>query len=92
MVSKTGVTGSDGLNTTSVETYVHQLRSVTTLPICVGFGISTPEDVRTISKTADGIVIGSAFERLIENNLDHPDLPRLMGEQTKLFKQATRKG
>lgn len=90
MVSKTGVTGSDGLDTSSIEFYVKKLRTVTHLPICVGFGISTPEDVRAISKMADGIVIGSAFERLIENHLDDKDLPGLMGKQTHLYKDATR--
>ncbi|MBU0991490.1 MAG: tryptophan synthase subunit alpha [Proteobacteria bacterium] len=92
MVSKTGVTGSDGLDTSAIESYVKTLRSVTHLPICVGFGISTPEDVRAISKMADGIVIGSAFERLIENHLEDDDLPELLGKQTRLFKNATRKG
>lgn len=90
MVSKTGVTGSDGLDTSSIEFYVKKLRTVTHLPICVGFGISTPEDVRAISKMADGIVIGSAFERLIENHLNDKDLPALLGNQTHLYKGATR--
>ena len=90
MVSKTGVTGSDGLDTAAIGTYVQRLRSVTPLPICVGFGVSTPDDVRAISKVADGIVIGSAFERLIESHLDDPGLPGQMGEQTRLYKNATR--
>lgn len=90
MVSKTGVTGSDGLDTSSISTHVRRLRSVTPLPICVGFGISTPEDVRKISEAADGVVIGSAFERLIESRLTDPALPEQMGEQTRLFKNATR--
>lgn len=90
MVSKTGVTGSDGLDTSNIETYVNDLRSVTDLPIAVGFGISTADDVRAISKVADGIVIGSAFERLIESNLDNKDLPALMKKQTVDYKMATK--
>ena len=90
MVSKTGVTGSAGLDTTAVGAQIALLREVTTLPICVGFGVSTPEDVAALSVKADGVVIGSAFERLIEENIDSPDLPELLGEQTRTYKAATR--
>jgi len=89
-VSKTGVTGSDGLNTGDVGTHIRTLRSVARLPICVGFGISTAEDVASVASVADGIVIGSAYERLIEENLNHADLPGLLAERTSIYKAATR--
>ena len=89
MVSKTGVTGSAGLDTASAERHVALLREATDLPVCVGFGVSTAEDVTALSRTAEGVVIGSAFERLIEENLDRPDLPELVAEQTRLYKAAT---
>jgi tryptophan synthase alpha chain len=57
----------------------------------VGFGISTPEDVATVAAMADGVVIGSAFERLIEENIENPDLVSIMGEQTARYKTATKK-
>ncbi len=90
LVSKTGVTGSDGLNTGDVGTHIRTLRSVARLPICVGFGISTAEDVASVASVADGIVIGSAYERLIEENLNHADLPGLLAERTSIYKAATR--
>lgn len=90
LVSKTGVTGSDGLDTSEIAGQMHILRSVTSLPVCVGFGISTPEDVAAVAAMADGVVIGSAFERLIEENINHSDLVRLMGEQTAEYKAATK--
>lgn len=89
LVSKTGVTGSDGLDTADIRHHTDTLRSVTPLPICVGFGISTPEDVSAISEFTDGVVIGSAFERMIEENLDSPDLPVMIGKMTTEFKRAT---
>lgn len=89
LVSKTGVTGSDGLDTTDIRQHTDILRSVTDLPICVGFGISTPEHVSAISAFADGVVIGSAFERMIEENQDSPDLPVMLGTITAEFKKAT---
>ncbi|MBS3731758.1 MAG: tryptophan synthase subunit alpha, partial [Desulfobacterales bacterium] len=90
MVSMTGVTGSGGLDTTETGQYVEKLRQVTELPICVGFGISTPSDVSAVSAVADGAVIGSAFESTIEDNLDNPDLPAIIGKQTAAYKDATR--
>lgn len=90
LISKTGVTGSDGIDTADIETHVKILRSVTDLPICVGFGISTADHVKAVAAAADGIVIGSAFERTIEENLQHPDLPGLLGEKVRGFKAATR--
>jgi tryptophan synthase alpha chain len=90
LVSKTGVTGSAGLNTSEVGTHVRTLRSVSNLPICVGFGISTADDVKAVAKVADGVVIGSAYEKLIEENLRHSDLPGLLSEKTMVYKAATK--
>ncbi len=90
LVSKIGVTGSNGLDTSNIEKYVHDLRSVTNLPISVGFGISTAEDVKAISKLADSIVIGSAFEQLIESSLENKKLPIIMGKRVKEYKEATK--
>jgi len=90
LVSKTGVTGSDGLDTAEVETQMNILRSVTDLPVCVGFGISTAEDVAAVASLADGVVIGSAFERLIEKNIDSPDLLQMVGLVTAEYKRATK--
>jgi tryptophan synthase alpha chain len=48
---------------------------VTPLPLAVGFGISTAEHVRSIGSVADGVVVGSAFERVIEENAASDQLP-----------------
>ena len=88
LVSKTGVTGSAGLDTGDVRNHIADLRSVTRLPICVGFGISTPEDAKILAPHADGIVIGSAFERTIEEHLGDPDLAKRLEKQVKDFKAA----
>ncbi|MGD9974315.1 MAG: tryptophan synthase subunit alpha [Desulfatirhabdiaceae bacterium] len=88
LVSKTGVTGSDGLAASPVAEQVSQLKQMTNLPICVGFGISTPDDVAAMSRIADGVVIGSAFERLIETHVDDPDLAMIMAKQVVEYKRA----
>ena len=90
LISKTGVTGSDGLDMQAIAARTASVKAVTDLPVCVGFGISTAKDVRSIAAVADGVVIGSAFERLIEENLNQSNLADIVAEQVKVFKQATR--
>ncbi|WP_300668262.1 tryptophan synthase subunit alpha [Desulfoluna sp.] len=90
LISMIGVTGSGGLDAAAVETHYTQVKALTEMPVCVGFGISTPDDVGAIARFADGVVIGSAFERLIETNLDKPDLPALIGDQTRAYKARTK--
>jgi tryptophan synthase alpha chain len=89
LVSKTGVTGSAGLDTGSNIGRIDDLRKFTDLPICVGFGISTPDDVSALAAAADGVVVGTAFERTIEENLEQTHLPQIMFDQTHALKQAT---
>ena len=89
MVSKTGVTGSHGLDLPDIAERVNSLRGSTPLPICVGFGISTPEDVAGIAAMADGVVVGSAFEKLIEAHMDDPGLAEILSESVKALKAAT---
>lgn len=90
MVSKTGVTGSSGLDTSMVAERVNRVQSATSLPLCVGFGVSTPEDVAAIASVADGVVVGSAFERIIEENIENRNLARLMAESVRSLKAQTR--
>src|SRR5579862_2826695 len=68
LVSRTGVTGERTSLSASVGPLVSAMRAVTKLPLAVGFGISTAEQVRSVGALADGVVVGSAFERVIEEN------------------------
>lgn len=61
VVSRTGVTGSENAVPTDVTSLVQRVRSLTDRPVCVGFGISTPEHVRMVCEVADGAVVGSAL-------------------------------
>lgn len=92
MISKTGVTGSAGLQPLRIEEQVASLRSVTSLPICVGFGISTPDQVRAVAPAADGVVVGSAFVKVIEEYLESDDLLEKLAEKVSGLKAACRGG
>ncbi len=66
-VSVTGITGArNDLPPELVET-VGWLQEQTNLPICIGFGISQPEHIRMLAPVADGMIVGSALVRIIEN-------------------------
>ena len=66
LVSRTGVTGERASLSTAVAPLVEAMRAVTTLPLAVGFGVSRAEHVAELGKLVEGIVVGSAFVRLIE--------------------------
>jgi tryptophan synthase alpha chain len=63
LISRLGVTGLQQTTATSLPDTIQRLRSATGLPICVGFGISTPAQARGVAELADGVVIGSALVR-----------------------------
>ena len=66
LVSVTGVTGARENLPANLETFVAKVRRVATQPLCVGFGISTPEQARQIARTADGVIVGSRIIQLME--------------------------
>jgi tryptophan synthase alpha chain len=71
LISRLGVTGQRDDAPPDLERQVARLRRVTTLPIAVGFGISTPAQVRAAAAVADGVVVGSALVAALER--DGPD-------------------
>ena len=73
-VSREGVTGVRDSITTALDQRLSEVRKNTTLPIVVGFGISTPEQARIVASLADGVVVGSAIVNLIANIGDANDL------------------
>ena len=75
LVSRTGVTGERATVSDTVGPLVSAMREVTSLPLAVGFGISTADQVRAVGAIADGVVVGSAFVRIIEQNAASPKLP-----------------
>jgi tryptophan synthase alpha chain len=65
-VSLTGITGEREQLPTQVRDLLTRLRKRTQLPLCVGFGISKPEHVRLLRDHSDGVIVGSAIVRRIE--------------------------
>jgi len=61
LISRLGVTGARAELPADLPATIDRLRSATTLPICVGFGISRPEHAAAVGRRADGVVVGSAL-------------------------------
>ena len=61
LISRLGVTGARAELPADLPATIDRLRSATSLPICVGFGISRPEHAAAVGKRADGVVVGSAL-------------------------------
>jgi tryptophan synthase alpha chain len=78
-ISRAGVTGERDEMTRDAEALVKRIRSVSDLPIAVGFGISNPEQVRSVWSFADAAVVGSAIVKQIENLRNSPDLVKHIG-------------
>jgi tryptophan synthase alpha chain len=78
-VSRAGVTGERDEMTRDAEALVKRVRSVSDLPVAVGFGISSPEQVRAVWRFADAAVVGSAIVRQIEKLGDSPELVKHIG-------------
>jgi len=66
LVSVTGVTGARTSLPQNLEASIARLRTITAKPLCVGFGISSPEQAREAAKMADGVIIGSKIIQLME--------------------------
>lgn len=91
-VSRTGVTGSAQSAPEEVSGLVGRVRSCSDLPVCVGFGITKPEHVRSVCQVADGAVVGSWLVDLLDKEWNggagRADIVRRVGE----LKAATRAG
>ena len=79
-VSRAGVTGARDKITRDAEALVKRVRAVSDLPVAVGFGVSTADQVREIWGFADAAVVGSAIVSQIEKLGNSPDLVKRVGE------------
>jgi tryptophan synthase alpha chain len=68
LVSLTGVTGTRDRLPEALESFVASVRKRTGKPLCVGFGVSTPEQARRVAKVADGVIVGSRIIQLLNED------------------------
>ncbi|HEV8458041.1 MAG TPA: tryptophan synthase subunit alpha [Methylomirabilota bacterium] len=90
MVSLTGVTGTRAELPPDLVQHLRALRGITTKPICVGFGISGPEQAAAVARLADGVIVGSAIVKLVERYGGSPELLVQVGDFIAALKKALR--
>lgn len=88
LITRTGVTGTGGLDRTLVEQHARQLKAITSLPICLGFGISDAKDVHDLAGLADGLVVGSALVKIVAAHAADGRAPTLVAEKIKELRTA----
>jgi tryptophan synthase alpha chain len=70
LISRLGVTGARDDLAPELPATVQRLREATSLPVCVGFGVSRPEQAAAVARIADGVVVGSAIVRAANESVD----------------------
>lgn len=88
IVSSLGVTGTRSRIETDFVFIVEVVRQNTDIPCAIGFGISTPEQAKRMADISDGVIVGSAIIKLLEQY--GKDAPRYVGEYVKSMKDALR--
>lgn len=88
-VSLRGVTGVRSRLSEDLEASLRMIRAETDVPLAVGFGISTPEQVRMVSRVADGVIVGSAIVSLLEQTAGQADQLKRAGNFVASLKAAT---
>ena len=89
-VSRLGVTGEQTELAADLDQAVANVQKHTETPVAVGFGISTPEQARSVATMAQGVVVGSAIVRLIGQLGDQPDTAEKVGAFVKSLADATK--
>lgn len=89
-VSRLGTTGVRDQLADDLRIMLEKVRASTSKPIAVGVGVSTPEHVRLVAELADGVVVGSAILKLIEDLKDRVDRLEHVGDFVAALKAATR--
>jgi tryptophan synthase alpha chain len=79
LVSIAGVTGARSKLPADLESFVRRVRKETAMPLCVGFGISTPEQARQVARYADGVIVGSRLVQLMEGKAWQKDVTKFIG-------------
>ena len=88
-VNVSGVTGVKSANETDVANFVNQIKKLTNIPVCSGFGIKSPEDAKKVANSGcNGVIVGSTFVKYIQDNINAPDLTQSFGKQVKSFSEV----
>jgi len=89
-ISITGITGTAAPQVAAIKKDVEKIRKISGLPIAVGFGITRPQQAKEIAEFADGIVVGSAVVRMIDENRNKSNLIKIVAGYVQEIKKVLR--
>ncbi|HNX80921.1 MAG TPA: tryptophan synthase subunit alpha [Candidatus Omnitrophota bacterium] len=89
-VSLTGVTGARRSLPSDMAGHIRRIKKVTRLPVCVGFGVSTNQQVRLVERIADGVIVGSAIVSAIKESCGKPNAVKKIGAFVAHLTRSTR--
>ncbi|MBL9153971.1 MAG: tryptophan synthase subunit alpha [Verrucomicrobiales bacterium] len=89
-VSREGVTGAQTDLAEGIADNVAAIKRHTDVPVAVGFGISTPAQAAEVARAADGVVVGSAIVRRVQEHASDPDVARVVGDFVKPLVDAVK--
>ena len=88
MVSVTGVTGARDALPTDLEGFVNRVRKLVNKPLCVGFGIATPEHAGRVAAIADGVIVGSRIVQYMEEDASLAGLAGFVKELRQMLDRS----
>jgi tryptophan synthase alpha chain len=91
-VSLTGITGAKLTDLGDVKRNVERIRKAATIPVAVGFGVATPEDVAKVGAVADGVIVGSAIVRQVADHQQDARMAEQVGRFVRSLKAALERG
>ena len=80
LVSVTGVTGARTSLPADLESFIGRVRAAAEQPLCLGFGISTPQQAQQVARLADGVIVGSRIIQLMDENNDLSSVGDFIGQ------------
>ncbi|MFA6281430.1 MAG: tryptophan synthase subunit alpha [Candidatus Omnitrophota bacterium] len=85
-ISVTGITGTRDISYVSIAKHLKEIKKMTNLPLCVGFGIHSKKQVEEVQKISDGAIVGSAIVKFIKENSFKKDFLKLLESYIRSLK------
>jgi tryptophan synthase alpha chain len=92
LITKAGTTGEGGLDVEAIAKHAAEVKAVSPLPVCLGFGIRNGDDAHALAPMADGVIVGSTLCNVIGSDPSAPDLPERMAAKIRDLRQGLDRG
>ena len=88
LITKAGTTGEGGLDYAAIAKHAAEVKTISPLPVCLGFGIRNGDDAHKLAPMADGVIVGSTLVNVIGSAPTAPDLPARISAKIRDLRQG----